>query len=108
LRENAAAKARRLLAEGRVTITRVDGREIAALVRGDSAQTYRVFHRDGAWVDDCPARTAGCSHITAVKLITNLTPWRSASDLFSDEWARESVAPWEATAPPRTGWGDRG
>jgi hypothetical protein len=38
MRENYAAKARRLLGEARLTIRRVDGRTISAECRGDSGQ----------------------------------------------------------------------
>jgi uncharacterized Zn finger protein len=98
LREDAATKARRYLIEGRVTITLVHGREVAAVVRGDTAMTYRVRHRDGAWADDCPARTASCSHIRAVQLVTQPAGWRPANDLL-DTHGREPVATWERTAP---------
>ena len=68
-RENAAAKARRLLAEGRVIVTRVDGREVDAIVRGDSAEFYSVTHRPGSWACDCAA-LGRCSHIAALQLVT--------------------------------------
>jgi hypothetical protein len=97
-RENAAMKARRLLAEGRVTITHVDGREVAAVVRGDTAQTYRVRHRDGTWTDDCLARTR-CSHIQAVQLVTQPVAWRSADNLL-ETYDAEPIQPWEHTAAP--------
>jgi hypothetical protein len=42
--ENAAAKSRRLLAEGRVTVLRVDGNIVEATMRGDSAAVYHVGH----------------------------------------------------------------
>jgi hypothetical protein len=105
-REDAAAKARRLLTEGRVTIARVDGREVAAIVRGDTAMTYRVWHRDGAWADDCPARTVSCSHIRAVQLVTQPVGWRPANDLLSTH-DREPVAAWERTADPPVRYGER-
>ena len=49
MREDAAAKARRLLAEGRATIVRAIGPEVDAVVRGDSSGIYRVQHRPGSW-----------------------------------------------------------
>jgi uncharacterized Zn finger protein len=64
MRENAATKARRLLTEGRVTIVHVDEGGVAALVRGDTAMTYRVTHAGGEWRCACPARTR-CSHVQA-------------------------------------------
>ncbi len=53
LRENAQVKARRILGEGRVTIVRADEGGVAALIRGDSAMTYRVTHAGGEWRCDC-------------------------------------------------------
>jgi uncharacterized Zn finger protein len=69
MRENAMTKARRLLGEGRVIVTHVNGRDIDAVVRGDSAELYRVTHRSGIWADDCPA-LGRCSHVQALMLIT--------------------------------------
>lgn len=70
-RENAATKARRLLTEGRVTITHVDSREVAAIVKGDSGAIYSVMHRPGKWSCSCDASPYGrCSHLLAVQLIT--------------------------------------
>jgi uncharacterized Zn finger protein len=68
-RENAAAKARRLLTEGRVTITRVDGSAVDAIVRGDSG-FHLVQHRPGSWTCPCDAVGALCSHVKAVRLVT--------------------------------------
>ena len=68
-RENFTAKARRLLAEGRVIVTHVDGRNVSALVRGDSAELYRVTHSSGTWSCDCAA-LGRCSHVQALMLIT--------------------------------------
>jgi hypothetical protein len=69
LRENAASKARRLLSEGRVTITRVNGPEVDAIVHGDSG-FYLVRHRPGWWSCPCDAIGALCSHVQAVRLVT--------------------------------------
>lgn len=52
-RENAATKAERLLASGRVVITHVDGREVDAIVRGDSGALYSVKHLPGQWSCSC-------------------------------------------------------
>ena len=68
-REAVAVKARRLLAEGRVTIVHADEGGVAALVRGDTAMTYRVTHAGGKWRCDCAAR-ARCSHVQAIMLVT--------------------------------------
>lgn len=71
-RENYEEKARRLLAEARLNVTRVD-REAdvyEAQVRGDSAEVYAVeWLRDSArWFCPCEARGI-CSHIRAMQLI---------------------------------------
>jgi uncharacterized Zn finger protein len=69
-RESAAVKARRLLVEGRVTITRVDGARIVSLVRGDSAAVYVVVHYPRwGWSCTCPALGRACSHVLAVQLV---------------------------------------
>ena len=69
MRENAAAKARRLLGEGRVIVTRVQDRDVDAVIRGDSADLYRVTHRSGSWACDCAA-LGRSSHVQALMLIT--------------------------------------
>ena len=71
VRENAADKAERLLAAGRVVVTHVDGREVDAIVRGDSGALYSVRHLP-AGSGPAPARRAyaRCSHLRAVQLIT--------------------------------------
>jgi hypothetical protein len=71
VRENAAAKARRLLAEGRVIVTHADGRNVSATVRDDSGAVYAVAHRPGRWSCSCEHAPYGrCSHLQAVQLIT--------------------------------------
>lgn len=67
-RENAADKARRLLVEGRVTITTVDGPHVLAYVRGDGA-VWRCEVHGADWVCPCPAK-GRCSHLLAVGLVT--------------------------------------
>lgn len=69
MREAAPVKARRLLAEGRVVVTAVDGRRVRAAVRGDSGTCHVVEHGAGWWSCDCPAFGA-CSHRLAVQLVT--------------------------------------
>jgi uncharacterized Zn finger protein len=71
--ENAAAKARRLLCEGRLTVLRVDGDLVEATVRGDSAAVYHVGHDPArGWRCDCPAYRSSCSHVRAVQLVVVL------------------------------------
>jgi uncharacterized Zn finger protein len=67
-REDAAAKGRRLLTEGRVTLHHVDGREVIASVRGDSARIYSAGFRGHAWYCDCAA-LGRCSHVVALMLV---------------------------------------
>jgi uncharacterized Zn finger protein len=52
-----------------VIVSHVDGRDVAALVRGDSAKLYRVTHRSGRWSCDCAA-LGRCSHVQALMLVT--------------------------------------
>jgi uncharacterized Zn finger protein len=68
-RENAAVKARRLVAEGRVVVTVARGRRIRAVVRGDSGAVYEILHDRGSWLCPCPA-VGVCSHVQAVQLVT--------------------------------------
>jgi uncharacterized Zn finger protein len=68
VRENRAIKARRLLAEGRVVIDRVQGHHVRAFVRGDSGSYYEVTHDKGTWLCDC-VNPGGCSHVEALRLV---------------------------------------
>jgi hypothetical protein len=70
-REDAFAKARRLLTEGRVTILRVGPQEFAAQVRGDHAGLYGCGYSGGRWYCAClhSARTTFCSHRLALMLL---------------------------------------
>lgn len=77
-REHAASKARRLLAEGRVTVVRAIGPEVDAVVRGDSSAIYRVQHRPGSWMCTCEALGL-CSHVRGVMLVTAVTTPRLAA-----------------------------
>jgi hypothetical protein len=68
MREEARSKARRLLAEGRLTIRTIGRDAIIANVRGDSARIYAVVWDPTGWF--CPCDAAGrCSHILAVQLV---------------------------------------
>lgn len=69
-RENAAAKARRYLTEGRITITHLRPRTVVrAIARGDGA-FYRCGWDGGTWWCHCPVRTDQCAHLIALRLIT--------------------------------------
>jgi uncharacterized Zn finger protein len=70
-RETVREKARRLLAEGRVTVRRASPGTLAASVRGDSAREYRAGLEGGRWYCGCAhaAMTTRCSHVLALQLI---------------------------------------
>jgi uncharacterized Zn finger protein len=75
-RENAHAKGRRLLAEGRLQVLDVNEYDGTALAkcRGDSAAMY-VVGRDEAGRWTCSCRALGrCSHIVALQLVVVLEP----------------------------------
>jgi uncharacterized Zn finger protein len=77
-REDAQTKARRLLAEGRVTLRHLEPDRIGASVRGDSACVYRVGWEPSGWHCDCAAVSIRCSHVRAVMLVV-LEPTREPS-----------------------------
>ena len=66
-RETIDAKARRYLAEGRVTVEYADSGTVRASCRG-SVAVYRVGFGGGVWRCDCPAR-GRCAHLVAVGLV---------------------------------------
>lgn len=69
MRENAAAKARRLLTEGRLTVLHVGPGEVVAACKGDSGAVHRIAYAEGRWLCDCPA-LGPCSHAMATALVT--------------------------------------
>lgn len=109
-RENAAAKAKRLLGEGRVLLTRVVDREVDAIVRGDSGEFYAVSHRPGSWVCPCAALSGACSHVQALMLVTaparRENGWRSIAEI-TDTWREAPLEPWERIAEPPIHGNDR-
>lgn len=71
-REGVAAKAARLLADGRVRLRRVDvAGLVVADVQGDSGDTHTVRRTGGRWACPCEAGRHGrtCGHIAAVRLV---------------------------------------
>jgi uncharacterized Zn finger protein len=66
-RENAEAKGRRYLVEGRVYVQQVNGHHVLARVRG-SGEMHTVTGDAWGWRCTCPARGT-CSHLVAVQLI---------------------------------------
>ena len=70
MRENAAAKGRRYLTEGRVIVTAARaGHYVRAAIRGDGT-VYRAGWDAGTWWCRCPARTDQCAHLAALRLVT--------------------------------------
>jgi hypothetical protein len=74
-RETAAQKARRLLLEGRLMVSRVDPELGSGLViaecRGDSGEVYSLGHdpTKNEWRCTCPELRGNCSHLQALKLV---------------------------------------
>lgn len=71
MRENAAAKARRYICEGRLIVRRVDGPHVVAYCRGDGVM-HRIEVRDDHGTCTCSAR-GRCSHLLALGLVTATT-----------------------------------
>jgi hypothetical protein len=69
-RENAEAKARRLLGEARLTVLAVERDRISARCRGDSGSVYWCGWSPAGWWCRCEARTPWCSHLRALRLVT--------------------------------------
>lgn len=67
MREDAFAKGKRYILEGRLTIESVNG-SVAATAKGDGA-VYRLGWERGRWFCDCPCRTDQCSHLKALRLV---------------------------------------
>jgi len=69
-RESAAAKSVRYLGEGRLTVTALDGDHVTAVCKG-SGESYHLGHDLGrGWHCSCPARSDGCAHLLALRLVT--------------------------------------
>jgi hypothetical protein len=87
MREDAAARGRRLVAEGRLVIRRVDQNEVAAVCRGDSGEVHALgFSPDREWWCSCPAMRR-CGHLVALQLVT-LTPIGTWTTDFSSVGGR--------------------
>lgn len=75
-REHHETKGRRYASEGRLTVTRVQGFDVAAVCRGAGAW-HRLGHRPGAgWWCSCPARSR-CAHLFALQLVVTVDRERS-------------------------------
>ncbi|MCU1483673.1 MAG: hypothetical protein JWN67_419 [Actinomycetia bacterium] len=69
IRENAVAKARRYLAEGRLIVTALDQRHVTATCRGDGALHQLAWDATNGWRCSCPAR-GRCAHLLALGAVT--------------------------------------
>jgi hypothetical protein len=87
-RETAAAKARRYLTEGRLTVLEVGPQIVRAVCRGDGA-VYRLGWWRGSWGCTCQASQfrADCAHLLALRLVvveprgtSGLTPARMRAE----------------------------
>jgi len=68
-RETIGAKARRYLAAGALTVIRVDGDVVDAVIEADTG-TYQLGHDPArGWHCTCPGR-GRCSHTFALQLVT--------------------------------------
>jgi uncharacterized Zn finger protein len=79
-RENAAAKGRRVLTEGRLRVRTVneDTATASAECRGDSGMTYIVGGDEaGRWFCSCEA-IGRCSHLIALQLVVAFQQRRPA------------------------------
>lgn len=68
-RENAEAKGRRYLTEGRLLVVEVTDQRIRAFCRGDGALHRCGMDGGGRWWCMCPARGDRCAHLTALRLV---------------------------------------
>lgn len=76
-RENAEAKGRRYVVEGRLAILDVTGDSIDAVCRGNDGAVYTIRHRRrGGWTCSCPA-VGRCAHRVAAGLVVVTTPFCS-------------------------------
>jgi len=75
-RENAQAKGRRMLTEGRLRVLRIERSGlIVAECRGDSGEVYTLGFEPmwGQWRCSCPAKGV-CSHLQALMLVVVKQP----------------------------------
>lgn len=78
MRENAAAKARRLWPRAASPSSAQSGRRSMRSSAVDSSAIYRVQHRPGSWMCTCEALGL-CSHVRGVMLVTAVTTPRLAA-----------------------------
>lgn len=70
--ENAEAKARRYLVEGRLEVQRVEHDLVVARCLGDGGDLYHVHwdHERSRWSCSCPAFGPRCAHVLALARVT--------------------------------------
>jgi hypothetical protein len=69
MREDARARGRRFVSEGRLVLRRVDETQILAVCRGDSGELHELgYDQAGGWWCDCQARTQ-CAHLYSLQLV---------------------------------------
>lgn len=68
-RENVTVKAARLVRDGRLHVTRVDGDHVHAVVHGE----YQLGHQNGRCYCDCPKRTE-CAYLIALQRVATACP----------------------------------
>jgi hypothetical protein len=73
-RESIGEKACRLLCSGAVWVEAVDPDGVVARVQGDHSNYVVAWNRRGPWQCSCAYMLPSCSHITAVKSITERRP----------------------------------
>jgi hypothetical protein len=74
-RENAAAKGKRYVSEGRLVVRQLD--EHTGTVQADcrgNGSIYSCGRDDRGWFCDCAARTTACAHLEALRLVVAVTP----------------------------------
>ena len=69
MRETAATKARRYLAEGRIIISTAEPGKVLAIARG-TGQIHHAGYSAGSWWCTCETPNDRCSHIRAIQTIT--------------------------------------
>jgi len=69
MRENAFAKSRRYLIEGRLVVVEIVPGRIRATCRGDG-QIYILRWVPESWWCSCPARSDQCAHLRALRTVT--------------------------------------
>jgi hypothetical protein len=73
VRENAAAKGRRILGEGRLTISAVDDDTILARCKGDGIVHRLGWDASRGWWCSCAVVTTNCSHLLALRSVCVIT-----------------------------------